>query len=258
MRTRQLLLINSFCILSSAAFAQSQPPEPAHNGQVDVKNTIVIKKPGTYDFKGVLHVWKGTNWNCTADRENGPQILRIESDDVIVKNFHYVGDGKTKGSRGLGDPIHITSCGSGQGNQCSQRAPVRVTLDGIVGHACEDMITIGTPGGSDITIKNSWLKANPSKSAWDKTAQVNFGSRITFQNNDFIGGQTCIRFKPNTNGSVIGNRFWGCNVGLRATSDDADIAPMKNGPVRVLFQSNKCYNCGAEMKNSGSKVYIER
>jgi len=236
----------------------SKPPkEPAHNGEVNVTKTIVINKSGVYDFKNKLHIWKGQNWNCGADKENGPQILRIEADNVTVKNFHFVGDGKTKGSNGLGDPIHITSCGSGQGNKCPSRGPRNVVVDGLSGHACEDMITVGTPNGKDITIQNSYLKANPNKSNWDKTIQVNFGEAIKFYNNDFVGGKFCIRLKPSTSAEVVGNRFYGCRDGVKASANDADISPMKNGTVRVLMRDNKCFDCKNEISTSGD-VKVER
>lgn len=248
------LFVNLFVALNVLA----APPEPAHNGQKNVTDTIVISKAGTYDFGSVLHVWKGKSWDCLGDKENGPQILRIEADNVTIKNFHYVGDGKTKGSKGLGDPIHITSCGTGMGNNCKARGPKNIVIDGLSGHACEDLITIGTPGSDNITIKNSWMKANPKKSSWDKTLQNDFGSRVNIENNDFVGGKMCVRFKPNTQGSVIGNRFWNCEVALRATSDDPSLPQMSKGPVRVLYKSNKCNSCGSEIKTSGDQVYIER
>ncbi len=93
---------------------------------VRVTRTIVLNERGkTYDFSGKLHVWKGTKWNCNGERESGPEILRIEADNITVKNFKFIGDGKTSGSRGLGEPIHIAGCVEGQGNLCSTafRAP---------------------------------------------------------------------------------------------------------------------------------------
>lgn len=237
--------------------ATPPPAPPVSVGEKSVTSTIVITKSGTYDFKKVLHIWKGKSWSCNGEKENGPQILRIEADNVIIKNFHFIGDGKSKGSKGLGDPIHIAGCGTGQGNLCKGTGPRNVTLDGIYGHACEDLMTIGTPGSDNITIQNSYFKPTPSKSNWDKTIQINFGSRIKILNNIFAGGERCIRFKPNTQGEVIGNKFYGCNNAVKASSDDADIAPMKNGPTRVVYKSNKCYDCNNKVKVSGSKTYVE-
>ncbi len=233
------------------------PLAPKSSGQKTVTKTIVITRPGTYDFKGVLHIWKGRNWNCNAGRENGPQILRIEADDVIIKNFHFVGDGNTHGSNGLGDPIHIASCGTGQGNTCKGRGPSRVTLDGIVGHACEDLLTIGTPGSDSITIRNSYFRATPSKSAWDKTIQINFGTRIKILNNTFVGGARCVRFKPRTQGEVLNNKFYNCETAILASSNDADISPMKNGSTRVRVKGNKFYNVKRETQKKGSEVRFE-
>jgi len=213
-------------------------PISSFNGTVNVTSTIVITKPGVYDYKNVLHIWKGQNWNCGGDLENGPQMLRIEVSNVVIKNFAFVGDGKSFGSKGLGDPIHVTTCARGQGNECAGSIH-NVTLDGINGHACEDMITIGTPGGTNITVQNSILRANPNKPMWDKTIQNNFGKNLSFINNRFIGGLRCIRLKPNTGAYIANNEFVNCADPVLATSDDKDIKPMTNGPVVFEMKGNK-------------------
>jgi hypothetical protein len=222
-------------------------------GTKSITKTIVINKAGVYDFKNVLHIWKGTGWNCTGEKENGPQILRIEASNVTVKNFAYIGDGKTHGSKGLGDPIHVASCGKGQGNQCPQRGPTKVVLDGVYGHACEDMITIGTPGTRDVTIQNSTLIPTPDKSAWDKIIQVNFGTDIKVFNNKFLGSERCVRFKPNTSGHVEGNSFKDCEAAVLLSYKDKDIPPMQNGPSSVLLRNN-AFNGGAVKCKDGPKI----
>jgi hypothetical protein len=247
-----LLILLAACRGGSNNEDTSVPPEPPYNGTKNVSSTIVINKPGVYDFKSVLHIWKGQNWNCNGERENGPQILRIEASNVTVKNFHYVGDGKTHGSNGLGDPIHIATCGSGQGNLCKQPGPSKVVLDGIVGHACEDLLTIGTPGTKDITVQNSYFKGTPNKNNWDKIIQINFGTDLKFYNNVFVGGNSCIRFKPQTEGEIVGNRFHDCKAAIRASSNDADIRPMKNGKVTILVRDNKCFGCREEVRKDGN------
>jgi hypothetical protein len=252
-----IVTLSIFCT-QAYAFGSKKPDEvdtkpPKPTGEKIVRSTIVITKAGTYDFKGVLHIWQGDSWSCNGQRENGPQILRIEADNVTVKNFHFVGDGKTKGSHGLGDPVHITTCGRGQGNLCARQGPRNVVIDGLVGHACEDLITIGTPGARDITIKNSYLKATPSKSAWDKTIQINFGKDIKIINNTFIGGERCIRFKPNTTGEVRNNKFDNCNTGLLVSSNDPDVEPMEAGPSTVKISGN----VNMKTQTKGDKAVIE-
>ena len=223
------------------------------NGSKSVTSTIVINKAGVYDFGNVLHIWKGKSWSCNAQKENGPQILRIEASNVTVKNFAYIGDGSTHGSKGLGDPIHVAKCGTGQGNTCSGNGPSKVVLDKIYGHACEDMITIGTPGGRDVTVQNSTLIATPSKSSWDKTIQINFGTDMKFYNNTFIGCTRGIRFKPNTSGIVEGNTFKNCSTAVQLSAKDADISPMKNGPSTVTLRSNSFNGAGVKCKD-GNKI----
>ena len=213
-------------------------PMSNFNGTVNVTNTIVINKPGVYDFKNVLHIWKGQNWGCSAV-ENGPQMLRIEVSNVVVKNFAFVADGKSFGSVGIGDPIHVATCGRGQGNLCTGII-TNVVLDGINGHACEDLLTMGTPGVNNVTVQNSILRANPNQKIWDKTIQTNFGKHINYVNNRFIGGARCIRLKPNTDAYIAGNEFINCQFPVEATSNDKDISPMTNGPVTFQMKKNKC------------------
>jgi len=212
-------------------------PISTFNGTVNVKDTIVINKPGVYDFKNVLHIWKGKNWGCTGV-ENGPQMLRIEVSNVVVKNFAFVADGKSFGSVGIGDPIHVATCARGQGNLCTGVIS-NVVLDGINGHACEDLLTMGTPGVKNVTVQNSILRANPDQKLWDKTIQNNFGANLNFINNRFIGGVRCIRLKPNTSAYIANNEFINCEMPVLATSNDADISPMKNGPTTIQMKGNK-------------------
>ena len=223
--------------MSKIKLLMGSEPISNFNGTVNVTSTIVINKPGVYDFKNVLHIWKGQNWGCSAV-ENGPQMLRIEVSNVVVKNFAFVADGKSFGSVGIGDPIHVATCGRGQGNLCTGII-TNVVLDGINGHACEDLLTMGTPGVNNVTVQNSILRANPNQKIWDKTIQTNFGKHINYVNNRFIGGARCIRLKPNTDAYIAGNQFFNCQYPVEATSNDKDISPMTNGPVTFQMKGNK-------------------
>lgn len=220
----------------------------------EVTSTIVITRAGTYDYSGILHIWKGPAGGC-EQKENGPQILRIEADNVTIKNFAFRGDGQA-GSATLGDPIHITTCGKGQGNECPRSGPRSVVLDGIVGHACEDLITAASPGGDNITIQNSVLFANPDTRYRDKTVQFNFGQNFLLRNNVFVDGERCTRFKPNTSGRLEGNTFWDCKNPSRISSDDADIAPMRNGPVTVRLKNNVFRGCSTAITRGGSQAKV--
>jgi len=208
------------------------------NGTKSVTKTIVITQSGTYDFKNVLYIWKGSDWPCGNDLENGPQILRIEANNVTVKNFAYIGDGKNYGSKGLGDPIHITTCGTRMGNECPVQGPKNVTLDKIFGHACEDMITIGTPGAENITIKNSTLIAAPNSKNWDKTIQTDFGRDLVFKNNHFVGGSRCLRLASNTKSLVTQNHFENCKTPIYVTSKSSGITNMQDGESTLELKDN--------------------
>lgn len=220
----------------------------------EVRDTLVITRAGTYDYTGILHIWKGAAGGC-AQKENGPQILRIEADNVVIKNFAFRGDGKG-GSSTLGDPIHVTTCGRGQGNLCTRPGPRSVVLTGIVGHACEDLLTAASPGGDNITLENSILFANPTASYRDKTVQFNFGKNFVVRNNVFVDGERCTRFKPNTAGLLEGNTFWDCAYPSRISSDDADISPMRNGPVTVRLKNNAFKRCKTVISRSGTEAKV--
>lgn len=220
----------------------------------EVTSPIVISRSGTYDFSGILHIWKGPAGGC-EQKENGPQILRIEADNVTIKNFAFRGDGQA-GSSTLGDPIHVTTCGRGQGNECPRPGPRSVVLDGIVGHACEDLITAASPGGDNITIQNSVLFANPNPRFRDKTVQFNFGQNFLLRNNVFVDGERCTRFKPNTSGRLEGNTFWDCKNPSRISSDDADISPMRDGPVTLRLKNNIFRGCSTVVTRSGAQAKV--
>lgn len=247
--------------LSQALLAEASATKPTLDEvyarfptRKEVRSTIVISAPGSYDFAGLLHVWKGPAGGC-EQKENGPQILRIEADNVVVKNFAFRGDGKD-GSSTLGDPIHVTTCGRGQGNECTRPGPKRVILDGIVGHACEDLLTAASPGGDSITIQNSVLFANPTPSQRDKTLQFNFGKNFVLRGNVFVDGERCTRFKPNTTGLLDGNTFWDCAYPSRISSNDADIAPMRNGPVTLRLKNNAFKRCKTVVSRSGDQAQV--
>lgn len=248
----------SECESLSSALSASKPRMDdvykRFTSRKDVTSTIVINRSGTYDFAGVLHIWKGKAGGCKQD-ENGPQILRIEADNVTVKNFAFRGDGKD-GSSTLGDPIHITTCGTGQGNLCTRPGPVNVVLDGVTGHACEDLLTASSPNGANITIQNSTFFANPSSAYRDKTLQFNFGKGYVLRKNVFVDCERGVRFKPNTSGLLEGNTFWDCKNPVRVTSDDADISPMKNGPATVRLKDNVFNGCSTAITRSGGDAKI--
>ena len=220
----------------------------------NVYQTIVINKPGTYDFKGVLHVWKGKDGQC-KQKENRSQILRIEASNVRIKNFFYRGDGKG-GSKRLGDPIHVATCGRGQGNLCPQQYQTNVTLDRVIGHACEDMITIGSPKARKITVRDSIIFPNPTKKYRDKNVQVNFGKDLVFYRNLFAGGERCVRLKPRTNTKLIQNTFIGCRESVRITGNDADIKPMKDGTARVEIRDNHFRKCKSAIVRGDKRTKV--
>ena len=52
---------------------------------VNLHETITITKPGVYDYKGTMHIWKGDG-GCHIFSDPLPS-LTIDADNVTVKNF---------------------------------------------------------------------------------------------------------------------------------------------------------------------------
>lgn len=218
----------------------------------DVFETIVIKEPGTYDFKNVLHVWKGQDWSCGADKEHGPQILRVEASNVVIKNFAYIGDGKNYESMGLGDPLRIATCARGQGNLCPA-GPIDVTLENIFGHACEDLLTTGN-GVSNLTIKNSTFLAGPNKETWDKIFQLNFGKNISIFGNYFLGGEYAIRVAQGVELNVNSNIFQGSRDAVKMGSVVASFRGLPEEKSALIFSQNSLINVKNAVTCDGKKA----
>lgn len=51
----------------------------------NLHRTIVISKPGTYDYEGTMHIWKGEG-GCSVWGAEHP-AMEIRSSNVTVKNF---------------------------------------------------------------------------------------------------------------------------------------------------------------------------
>jgi hypothetical protein len=266
MRLVEILLSVLVCfnLWAQKTDLEKNMPLSKFKGTKNVTSTIVITKPGTYDFKNVLHIWKGKDWKCADEKENGPQILRIEASNVVVKNFAFVGDGKSYGSKGLGDPIHITTCGKGQGYDCPPGME-NITLDKIEGNGCEDLINIGTPNTKNITIQNSTFWPNPKPQDKSKLLYVNYGKNLIIRNNIFHGIKgvvRAIRIMPNNSALIENNTFDSLSIGVQFTSEVTFPDRIKPGPTTIQFKGNKFTNTkvqgNCDFKNDiyGDGVYV--
>ncbi len=94
----------------------------------NLHQTIVITKPGVYDYEGTMHVWKGGGF-CNVVGASYP-VMEIRSNNVTVKNFGFK-DAKT------GIRVLDTKDGSAREN---------VTIKNVEGYACYSSIEI--PGRS--------------------------------------------------------------------------------------------------------------
>jgi hypothetical protein len=186
-----------------------------------IKRTVFINKPGTYDFKNVVHVAK---FSSACDQEEGrPPALHIRSGGVTVKNWICVGTGH--------DGIHIHS-GGGQGWR--SRSVLRgVTITHCWQQACEDALTVGFRT-SGIKILRSGFLPNPTGKHRDKLLQLNHADDLQIERCYFGPTKNGIEFKSGANLRITKSTFDHCNAGLRVNTLDKYGGIKANLPTKVL------------------------
>lgn len=103
---------------------------------LNLHETIVIRKPGVYDYGKTMHIWKGGGY-CSIIGATYP-VMEIYADNVTIRNFGYK-DAKA------GIIIYDKEDGSARQN---------VRLENIEGRACHEALRI--PGRStNLLIKDS-------------------------------------------------------------------------------------------------------
>jgi hypothetical protein len=197
----------------------------------NVTKTIVITKSGSYDFKNVLHVWKGKG-KCNQ-QENQPYVLRIAASNVTIKNFAYIN---------APDGIHIGTSSKGQGH--SDGKPIsNITLENVTGWACEDALTTQY-GVGNVTIKDSKFHGNPNASYRDKILQFNFGKLIRILSSSFFDSITCVNLRGGIEAYVEDSYFEKCSTGLRATTLEGYKGKMRKDPIEVYTSKNSILGTG--------------
>lgn len=202
-------------------------PVPVFSDEVNVSSTIVIDKPGVYDFENVLHVWNGSG-SCNQT-ENQPYILRIASSDVTLRNFAY---------RNAPDGIHIGTANDGQGYSYGDSID-NIVLDNVTGWACEDALTTQY-GVEEITIMNSTFFANPNPDHQDKLLQLNFGDAV-IEDTTFVGSDTCVMFKGDQDVEIRHSRFIDCNRGINGSTIHGIVGSIGTGPSTLETECNESY-----------------
>lgn len=75
------------CQTTSTDTVEMVSPSKFGEKFINLHNTIVINSPGVYDYKGVMHVWKGSKM-CNIFGADAT-VMEINSDNVTVKNFGF-------------------------------------------------------------------------------------------------------------------------------------------------------------------------
>lgn len=154
---------------------ESRPPSPEFYKSKSVRSTIVISQPGVYNYKNVLHKWRGSG-KCNQD-ERQPPIMLIKSSDVTIKNFAY---------KDAPDGLHVYGS--------SKSRPIRnIKLENVVGWACEDALTLRHVNGIEISL--STFLENPTSKYRDKMGQLAVGRNVKISNTRFIGEGRPVRLK---------------------------------------------------------------
>ena len=201
------------------------PEDPIFQRTRSVTQTIVISKPGIYDYDNVLHVWEGSG-SCNQT-ENQPHILRIAASNVTVRNFAY---------KNAPDGVHIATCSKGQGNDCTGSIS-NILLENVTGWACEDALTTGI-GTSNITLNRCYFIGNPNKKHRDKLLQINFGNNLRIYNTIFKNSTRPVRFKSGSAITLAYNRFYGFHHAIRGDTYEDIIGIVPNRPAVVNTMGN--------------------
>ena len=195
-----------------------------------LKKTIVISKPGVYDYKGVVHVAK---FSSKCDQTEGrPPILHIRSGGVTIKNWIGVGKGH--------DGIHVHS-GSGQGWK-SRSTMKGVKFERCWQQACEDALTIGFKT-RDIRFDRCGFIPNPEGKYRDKLAQLNHADSVLFNRCYFGPTKNGIEFKSGANLKLVRCVFDHCSTGMRVDTSDKYGGIKANRPTTVKTEKCRFHKC---------------
>ena len=162
-------------------------PSPEFSGSRSVRRTIEIRKPGTYDFKKILHEWKGIPWG--RDREYGPPILQVFVSNVTIKNFAFAGSP---------DGVHVGALRWTAENAVREAKTVEnvrfIGLQAI--DIREDAMTLQM-GTRKVSLQDCQFWG-----ARDKVVQNDHCQDLRVEGCGFYGGARPLRFKANTSGIV--------------------------------------------------------
>lgn len=203
-------------------------PAPATRGRRRLRETIYITRPGTYDFRDVLHIWSGVRWH--RDREYGPPALHVLVSDVEVLNFACAG---------APDGVHVGGLPWNARNAVLPHPPVRnVRFHRLqVADIREDAFTCQM-NTRDIVVEQSHFWGGR-----DKAIQNDHAVNLTIRSCAFYKGTRSIRWKAGTSGTVTGCRFLDCRYPIKADGlpwpDDPGPGRQRPGaPVHVVASRN--------------------
>jgi hypothetical protein len=165
----------------------TEPPEFTRTRLIS--RTIVIDRPGTFDFGSELLKWSGRE-ECKPQRNPIP-ILEVRSSNVVIKNLAY-----------QGSPGGVVVSG------------INVKFENVTGWSCGQAFT--TSGGADrISLKDSRFYGNPEHAVG--LLNLTAGDMV-IDNTLFAEAATCLAFGGGQTVKLSNSDFFGC-----ATSIKGDI-----------------------------------
>jgi len=221
-------------------------PKPKTKRRKSIRNTIYIREPGIYDFKNVLHIWKGKKW--PHDKEYGPPALHILVSNVTIKNFAV---------SGAPDGVHVGSLPWSGANAVRKHSLVEnVRFQNLqVTRIREDALTC-QKNTRNVRIEDSHFWGGS-----DKVIQNDHCKGLSVERCGFYKGTRCIRWKAGTSGEVRDCRFLKCDFPIKADGNTwPEQGPVgrkrKGGPVRLHIENNLFYRSRIAI-DAGRKVMVD-
>ena len=230
-------------------FSRKTPeiPAPIFQGTKSVRKTIEIREAGTYDFKNVLHEWKGEKWG--RDREYGSPVLQVFVSDVTVKNFAYAGSP---------DGVHVGALAWSSENAVREADTVEnvrfIGLQAI--DIREDAVTLQM-GTQNVSLENCQFWG-----ALDKVVQNDHCKELRVEECSFYGGARPLRFKANTSG-IVRNCLFLKNAqaikadGLPWPKDARGSRRRPGGTSRIRVRGCLFYRSSIAALDAGKDAYFD-
>jgi hypothetical protein len=168
---------------------------PAFSRTRDVQDTIVIDRPGDWNFLNELLVWADGR-ACDPRAEQKP-VLKVTASNVTIRD---VGVSAAGG-------IEVTG--------------VNVRFENVTVWSCKHGLKVAERAGR-VFVNNSRFYGDEGARSKEGALRIDSGN-VAVSNSLFVNAQACVTLKPGTDVSVEGSDFVGCREGVKADSQKASL-----------------------------------